>query len=851
MFHCTPISKLIILFSLLLVLNSNAQTKKIPVSDSLKTELIKKNNDTTHVTLLLKLSELVANTSQDSAILISTQILDHIKNKISATTGIEKKVLLKRKATALSNLGQFHSNRGEFDKSFTYLNEALKVAKANYDFDNYIPILNNFGQAYIQKGDLPNAKAYLLKCIRVCEILRKPEKKSIPLNNLGVYYIYNSEVDSAINAFKSIKNDSSALLLPQEYGLALNNLGFVYFQYKGLPDTAIVYFKEAMVIFERINDLKNYSSAIANLAATYDDAANYSASTDLYFKALALLEKQGDSHDLATILNNLGMVFSEMKDDEKCMAYLNKALAMAIRMKNEARLVTLYSNIASVFQRQKKYNEALADFFRAKKIAKKLNDHLSEVSIIANIGNAYEDLGRKDSAKKYYYEALEIAKKHDLETQIPTTLNNLGAILNSEGKFKESEVLLNRSLAISKKMRNIKQQRFSNQGLYILNKETGRFKEALMFHEKVLMLKDSMFSVESKKSSLKRESQYEFNQKEMQTKIEQNKKDAIAEANRKKQQTILLIISVGLFIVLVLAVIIFRSLQQNKKANKIILSQKIEVEKQKDYAEEQRHLAEHQKHLVEEHQKEIIDSITYAKRLQNAILPPQDYIDKYLPDNFVLYLPKDIVAGDFYWMEHLDDITFIAAADSTGHGVPGAMVSVVCSNALNRAALEFGIRDTGKLLDKTTEIVLNTFAKSDEEIKDGMDISLLAIHHKTKKITWSGANNQLWYMLPNAGMSEITANKQPVGKSDNRKLFTTHEIDHVPGTIFYLMTDGFPDQFGGPKGKKYKYKPLQELLVNSGKLNLEDQKQILKTTFSEWRGDLEQVDDVAILGIRI
>lgn len=289
--------------------------------------------------------------------------------------------------------------------------------------------------------------------------------------------------------------------------------------------------------------------------------------------------------------------------------------------------------------------------------------------------------------------------------------------------------------------------------------------------------------------------------------------------------------------------------QKQKELEEIVAIRTEEISNQKK-------IVEHQKELVQEKQKEIIDSITYAKRLQQAILPPQHFISKHLPDNFVFYQPKDIVAGDFYWMHVEGDLIFIAAADSTGHGVPGAMVSIVCSNALEKAVNEFGLTDTGKILDKTTNLVLETFAKSGEEIKDGMDISLLCFNKKLRQITWSGANNQLWYIVNSAEtgkveLNEIKADKQPIGKSDHRKDFITHRVIWEEGTLFYLMTDGLPDQFGGPKGKKFKYKQLQELLMVNSMMSLNEQKEILFQQFTAWKGDLEQVDDVTIIGIRI
>lgn len=259
-----------------------------------------------------------------------------------------------------------------------------------------------------------------------------------------------------------------------------------------------------------------------------------------------------------------------------------------------------------------------------------------------------------------------------------------------------------------------------------------------------------------------------------------------------------------------------------------------------------------QKKLVQEKQTEIIDSITYAKRIQDAILPPDHYWLKNLPQSFVLYKPKDIVAGDFYWMETSDDAKFIffAAADCTGHGVPGAMVSVVCNNALNRSLHEFKLSDTGKILDKTRELVIETFGKSDKEVKDGMDISLCRLNTETLELQWSGANNPLW-MVQNLEIKEVKADKQPIGRYAEQKPFFTHTLQLAEGDSLYIFTDGYADQFGGPKGKKFKYKQLKELILKIHTRQWEQQKEILNTTFENWKNNLEQVDDVCIIGLRI
>jgi serine phosphatase RsbU (regulator of sigma subunit) len=256
-----------------------------------------------------------------------------------------------------------------------------------------------------------------------------------------------------------------------------------------------------------------------------------------------------------------------------------------------------------------------------------------------------------------------------------------------------------------------------------------------------------------------------------------------------------------------------------------------------------------QKEIVEEKQREILGSIAYAKRLQQAILVQPEQIGKYLPESFLMYKPKDIVAGDFYFFEVTGEKIFIAAADCTGHGVPGAMVSMVCSNALTRCVREFRLSDPGKILDKARELVIETFEKSGQDVKDGMDISLVAMDRNTREIRWAGSNNPLWY-VDNGALRELKGDKQPIGRAENMKAFTTHKVEATEDTCFYLITDGFADQFGGPKGKKFKYRQLKEKINEIHLMPFDIQHANLVRVLNEWKGDMEQVDDICIIGFR-
>ncbi len=257
-----------------------------------------------------------------------------------------------------------------------------------------------------------------------------------------------------------------------------------------------------------------------------------------------------------------------------------------------------------------------------------------------------------------------------------------------------------------------------------------------------------------------------------------------------------------------------------------------------------------QQKIIEQKNKDFTDSIRYAKRLQDAILPTIEHISSVFSENFIFYRPKDIVAGDFFWAHESENHFMIAVADCTGHGVPGAMVSVVCSNALERAVNECQLVDPGKILDKATEIVLETFERSMEIVNDGMDISFLVIKKDTREIFWAGANIALYFM-ENDQMHKLHPNKQPIGSFPSHVPFTTHQLKNSSGMVYYLLSDGFADQFGGPRGKKFMKKRLAELLFNSRRLSLSEQHKILKNVFSDWKGDYEQVDDVTIIGLRL
>ena len=269
----------------------------------------------------------------------------------------------------------------------------------------------------------------------------------------------------------------------------------------------------------------------------------------------------------------------------------------------------------------------------------------------------------------------------------------------------------------------------------------------------------------------------------------------------------------------------------------------------KEEEKQQRKMRE-QSEIIAEKNRDITDSINYAQKIQNSILPALTDFAQVFTDFGILYKPKDIVAGDFYFMEREGDYVYIAAADCTGHGVPGAMVSVICSNALSFAINEKGLKSTREILDVVREIVVDKFQGSPDGIKDGMDVSLCRINVITNELEYSGANNPI-YILKDGELNVLKPDKQPIGQFEKAKPFESHKRALDKGDLIYMFSDGYADQFGGARGKKLKYKPFKELILSLKDMSLDQQMLTLDQKFENWKGDFEQVDDVCVIGVRI
>ncbi len=611
---------------------------------------------------------------------------------------------------------------------------------------------------------------------------------------------------------------------------------------------------------------KELASGYLEIGVIYRVTGNFKFSIENILKAIAIREKYKNKEDIMNAYNSLANSYSALggtnknpADFAKAIEYYKKAEAYT---ENDPRLTSMILSNLGVTNGYKGRIEKDSNLlsiarnyhFQSFEIRKQLNDSVGMIETLGNIGVINFDLGNKYNSLKYLYSADYYFQK-SIVAQKALKIHNYSDVANMAGniiligrlepskdKLLKGIRLAEEVLADAKNANDYLVQYGILENLTAAYDNYGDCKLALYYAKESIIMKDSLLNSESNNTIQELSTKFETDKKEQENQI--LKQQGELNATQLKQQKIVsYALIIGLIFLVVFAIMIYKNLTLSKKSNHIISLQKLEVEKQK--------------HLVEEKQKEVLDSINYAKRLQDAILPQvssiKESFSKLNGDAFVVYHPKDIVAGDFYFFEDNNDHLFIAAADCTGHGVPGAMVSVVCSNALTRSVKEFSLTDPGKILDKTTDLVLDTFSKSVGQVKDGMDISLLCINKKNKTITWSGANNPLWYIEQGETnlLHELKPNKQPIGRSDDPQPFITQTLPLVAGQIFYLITDGYADQFGGEEGKKLKSKNFKELLRSINTLPLDAQANTIAKNFNSWKGTYEQVDDVCVIGVKI
>ncbi len=620
------------------------------------------------------------------------------------------------------------------------------------------------------------------------------------------------------------------------------------------------YGQEAILLAEKINYSRGRVAGYFNIGNMHYIMGDFTSTLDYYLKALEVQEEQGDQKGVANALMGIGNVHAILNNHNEAIKYQEQSLQIRLELEDSMGMAGSYNNLGSIYEGMGEFEKALEYNQKSLAIKEKLNYWKGMSSSYGNIGTIYYELGKYDLAVEYQLKALEIRQELNNKKGMVMSYTDLGKIYMVRNQHKKAYESQLKSLELSKEVQYKEGEMGALLALSNTCDKLGKYKESLQYFKYYSQIKDSVFTIEKSKEIANLESTYLVEQRQAEIELldqqntiqnkeiqllEQEQKLAkleADEANRSSERKSIFLWSTLIVIGLLLAVVVISilNIKIRKQNNELLLKKNEEINLQKLE--------------VDQKNKEITDSIVYAKRIQGAILPSTQEIDGLLNDYFVVYKPKDIVAGDFYWVENLGDKLLIAVADCTGHGVPGALVSVVCHNALNRAVREFELKQPGPILDKVSELVIDTFDKSTEDIKDGMDIALCSVDFKQKKLEYAGANNPVWIGRNVGGDTEILKykpDKQPVGKFYDPSNFTNHTIELNSGDVLYLFTDGYVDQFGGPRKKKMKHKPFEQLLQSIAQKDTLHQKVRLEDAFYAWKGDMEQIDDVCVMGVKI
>lgn len=608
-------------------------------------------------------------------------------------------------------------------------------------------------------------------------------------------------------------------------------LGFAYCA-KFDFDQAKYYYTEALNQAEALKNKVQIAKSYIGLGYLNEYLNKKTVAFNYYMKANKLSEETGDLNTQARSLNNIANLYQIENKLDLALNYHQKAIELKFKFKDTFSIANSYHNMAHVYKRMGDFDKSKEYYEKAIKFRKLAHDNNGLAFSYVNLGVMYEDIGENDKAKNYILKGIKLYQQMDNHYELSRALLAYGVNLFYRNNLNVAIDSSFSSLNIAVKYKFNDRRLDALQMLTVLYQNQKDFENAYTYYTKYIDLKDSLRGIDEANELKRLQVLFDAEKKQQEIKL-LNKEAHIIQLQRNKDQMWIFFLIASISLLVILSVLLFNRFKIKQKANLLLQHQNSEISHQK---------------------KEITDSINYAKRIQESILPPQIFWKKTLPNSFILYKPKDIVSGDFYWMDKKDDIVFFAAVDCTGHGVPGAMMSVVGFNLLSAAVNEANLKKPSEILSFLDEGVTKTLRQTSDGlgVKDGMDLALCAFHEKEMKIEYAGAFNSLYHCTDGA-LTEIKADKFPIGINLDGIVdqYTNHTIELKNGDSIYIFSDGYADQFGGEKGKKFKYSKFKELLLKNSMESIDKQLQNMEDAFIDWMKDYEQVDDVLVIGLKV
>lgn len=750
------------------------------------------------------------------------------------------------KADLLHNMGWLANELGD---NKTAIDNYLKSLEITKDIQNVegqeAYTFNNIGQVYHEMGLFDKSLEFLNKSYKISNDLEMSNLKTLNMYNFGRLYSEKGDYELSLQYHDrglkiSIKNSD-------RHGeiLSLQGIGHIYLDL-GILDSSFHSYQKALEISYQIDDKKLISSSLNFIGRYFYNRGNFDRSLEFHRQSLEIENDLTHKIGIGYSLNFIGECYHKMKLYNFANESYTKSLKIREEIGNVKGVAECYNNLGSLYFAQNDNLTALDYHHKSLKIKKEIGFIKGEAISLYHLGDIYLSLEDYHKALNYYNSSTEKLKFINSQKRIGVVLCKLGNCLYKMEKYqkaiqmyKESEKILDRLGYLNELLKPI-------EGLYLLYKNIETFPKALEYHEKFISIKDSLDKIDG----IEKEKQRLIHEKYL-LKIQsdsivnadnikiQHEKVAVKNAENDKLHQQKFFLFGVLSISFVFGAFLFNRFRVTNRQKKLIEKQHFQLEEN------------HSK--LEEVHNDITDSIVYAKRIQDATFTSISYIYEILPQSFIYYNPKDVVSGDYYWAHKDDEYVFFTVADCTGHGVPGAFMSMLGNSFLNEMIIENKIKDTNLIMDGVSnkvKLALDQKGRKGES-RDGMDMVLCRLNKKTNELMYTGAKNSL-LLIRDGEVIEFKGDKRPVGFYLGQNiLFTAGMLTLQQNDTLYLFSDGYSDQFGGDKNKKYKVANFKRFLLSIQDENMDTQHGLIGKEFDQWKGDLDQIDDVCVMGVRV
>lgn len=628
-----------------------------------------------------------------------------------------------------------------------------------------------------------------------------------------------------------------------------------------MPDSALGYFEEALQISEKMDSPTYKAYCRRNIGMVKESQGFHDQALEEYFAALAIYEEAGNKHGIASCYNSIAIVHYLQESPELCMEYLTRSYEIKEELGDMAGISNYYINMSALNNSLGRYEEALEFTELSLELFIELDDQNGIASSYANMGSIHSELRNYQISLDKHLKSLEMYQELNYKDGIAHSLSNVAGLYNlmadslarNESQRRE---YLNQAISyglecypLTVELEALYVENYVANTLHLAYKSLGNPGKALEYAEIFMVTRDSLFNQEKTMAIEEMDTKYETEKKQQQIELQKSQIEA-RDAKIQQQKTLRNALIAGLLAVILIIVLVIYAYVQKRRDNQKIKDQNDQI---LEANEELTVLNE----AISRQNTEIMDSISYAQRIQSAMLPPVGYFNELLDEAFILYRPRDIVSGDFFWIRQVNQYIILAAADCTGHGVPGAFMSLLGISFLNEIVQRREITEAGDVLNELRRQIKHSLRQhgQPDETKDGIDMALCAIDQKNRTMQYAGAFNPLYLIREEqekAELIEFKADRMPLGYHQGRdRAFTSHDIKLEIGDTFYIFSDGFIDQKGGPDQKKFMSKKFKSLLMEIHDQPLFDQKSILEKTLTDWMGDQSQIDDILVVGVRV